>query len=267
LLTGCALTPKDPQAKLQSDVLLSRQLDAIDAYLTKTPPDRRTLIYVGSAQHSQSLVFQRDVLLMKEKLAEINPNVQSVLLSNQLESTQLVYPFATQSSLEKTFQKIGDWSQKYPINVVALISTHGNLDLLSVNIANTFWPAVRSVHLKKWLDGLQNVPTSLVFSACYSGSLIPELIGSQRVILTAAAHDRSSFGCAYHDKNTYFIGSLLGEGWSERNTWQDNYRLMTEKVLKMEQRLGLQPSSPQIYVSNDLQNTKVRDFVLGLPLK
>lgn len=86
-LSGCALTPRDPQALSQSDALLSRQLNAIDSHLNKTPPQQRTVIYVGSAQNSQSLVFQGDVLLLKQRLVEINPDVQTILLSNQLESS------------------------------------------------------------------------------------------------------------------------------------------------------------------------------------
>jgi hypothetical protein len=263
LLSGCALTPKDPQAQSQSDVLLSRQLDAIDAHLNKTPPQQRTVIYVGSAQHSQSLVFQRDVLLMKQRLLEINPDVQTILLSNQLESSQLNYPFATLSSLDTVFRRIGDWSQKRPIHLVTLISTHGNVDILSVNIGNAYWPAVRSANIKKWLDAIPQVPSALILSACYSGSFVPPLRGPQRVIMTAAAHNRNSFGCAYHDKNTYFLGNLLGEGWKPNQTWLENHQQMAAKVTQLEQINGLLASSPQIDVADKLGAQKVSDFVSG----
>ncbi len=263
LLSGCALTPKDPQALLESDELLSRQLDTIDAYLNKTSPQQRTVIYVGSAQNSQSLVFQRDVLLLKQRLLEINPNLQTILLSNQLESSQLNYPFATQSSLDMVFKRIGDWSQKRPIHLVTLISTHGNVDLLSVNIGNAYWPAVRSVNIKKWLDVIPHVPSALILSACYSGSFVPPLQGPQRIIMTAAAHNRNSFGCAYHDKNTYFMGNLLGEGWNPDQTWQENHQQMAQKIMALEQKNGLLASSPQIDVPEKFSSQKIRDFVNG----
>lgn len=262
-LFGCALTPKDPQAQSQSDALLSRQLDAIDEHLNKTPQQQRTVIYVGSAQHSQSLVFQRDVLLLKRRLLEINPDVQTILLSNQLESSQLNYPFATLSSLDTVFRRIGDWSQKRPIQLVTLIATHGNVDVLSVNIGNAYWPAVRSANIKKWLDAIPHVPSALILSACYSGSFVPPLRGPQRVIMTAAAHDRNSFGCAYHDKNTYFMGNLLGEGWNPDQTWQENHQQMAQKIMALEQKNGLVASSPQIDVADKLRSQKISDFVSG----
>lgn len=40
-----------------------------------------------------------------------------------------------------------------------------------------------------------NRPTVLVLSACYSGSFIPKLRAPNRLVLTAARADRSSFGC------------------------------------------------------------------------
>lgn len=47
-------------------------------------------------------------------------------------------------------------------------------------------------------------PAVIVVSACYSGVFVPYLKAGNRVVLTAAAKDRSSFGCGATDKYTYF---------------------------------------------------------------
>ena len=47
-------------------------------------------------------------------------------------------------------------------------------------------------------------PTVLIISACYSGSLIPTLSGPNRMIITAARSDRSSFGCQEENEFTFF---------------------------------------------------------------
>ena len=52
-------------------------------------------------------------------------------------------------------------------------------------------------------------PAVLIISACYSGSLIPTLSGPNRMIITAARSDRSSFGCGESDKYTYFDTCVL----------------------------------------------------------
>jgi len=52
-------------------------------------------------------------------------------------------------------------------------------------------------------------PAVVIISACYSGSLIPTLSGPNRMILTAARPDRSSFGCGESDKYPYFDTCIL----------------------------------------------------------
>ncbi len=52
-------------------------------------------------------------------------------------------------------------------------------------------------------------PTVVVISACYSGVFVPALADSQRMILTAARPDRSSFGCGEADKYPYFDDCFL----------------------------------------------------------
>lgn len=59
-------------------------------------------------------------------------------------------------------------------------------------------------------------PAVVIVSACYSGVFVDKLKASDRIVLTAAAKDRSSFGCGETDKYTYFdtcaVESLPGAG-------------------------------------------------------
>jgi len=52
-------------------------------------------------------------------------------------------------------------------------------------------------------------PTVVVISACFSGVFIPQLAGANRMILTAARPDRTSFGCGEADKYPYFDDCFL----------------------------------------------------------
>mgnify|MGYP006215171273 FL=1 len=60
-LGACALTPQKEEAKKQSDVLLQIQLQEVKAQLSRPGTTTYKHIFLGSAQHSQSLVFQRDI--------------------------------------------------------------------------------------------------------------------------------------------------------------------------------------------------------------
>lgn len=52
-------------------------------------------------------------------------------------------------------------------------------------------------------------PTVVVMSACFSGVFIPALAGPNRLILTAARRDRSSFGCSESDTYPFFDDCML----------------------------------------------------------
>ncbi|HTI66751.1 MAG TPA: C13 family peptidase [Caulobacteraceae bacterium] len=52
-------------------------------------------------------------------------------------------------------------------------------------------------------------PTVVVISACYSGVFVPALAGPNRMVLTAARPDRSSFGCGESDRYPYFDACVL----------------------------------------------------------
>ena len=52
-------------------------------------------------------------------------------------------------------------------------------------------------------------PTVVIISACFSGVFVPVLQDNNRMILTAARPDRSSFGCSDSDKYPYFDTCML----------------------------------------------------------
>jgi len=52
-------------------------------------------------------------------------------------------------------------------------------------------------------------PTVVVISACFSGVFVPGLAKPNRMILTAARPDRTSFGCGQDDKYPYFDDCFL----------------------------------------------------------
>jgi hypothetical protein len=58
-------------------------------------------------------------------------------------------------------------------------------------------------------DACGTRPTVAVISACFSGVFVPALAGPNRMILTAARPDRSSFGCGEADRYPYFDECVL----------------------------------------------------------
>lgn len=87
------------------------------------------------------------------------------------------------------------------------VTTHGSPDgFLILGHKNILKPA----DLDLMLDLTCSLrPTVIILSACFSGMFIPELEAGNRLILTAASKDRSSFGCGVNERYPYFDDCLI----------------------------------------------------------
>ncbi len=54
-------------------------------------------------------------------------------------------------------------------------------------------------------------PTVVIISACFSGAFVPALKGPDRMVLTAARPDRTSFGCGSDVREPFFDGCFVRE--------------------------------------------------------
>lgn len=86
-------------------------------------------------------------------------------------------------------------------------------------------------------------PTVAVLSACHSGVFLDDA-APNRVILTAARTDRTSFGCSADFDYTYYDSCLLDE-WSKSRSFAGLYNGVTTCVRDKERQLGLIASEPQ----------------------
>ncbi len=146
--------------------------------------------------------------------------------------------------------------------LLVLITTHGNVDVLSSNVANEYYMPVRSSQLRPWPDALGDTPTALILSACFSGSFVPPLAAANRMVLAAAAADRHSFGCNYESDNTHFIGELFGNGFDPVTTWQQNFDRTCQDIQNKEEAMRLAPpSNPQSSIPEAWAVPTVADFL------
>ena len=262
-IVGFALNPQNSDTSKKSDDLLTKQLEEINIFIKDKSSEEKVYIFVGSAQHSQSTAFINDVLLTNQKLISINPAFKSIILSNEIKWKTLQYPFATVDNLNRIFEFLSKVSNKHKLVLFFLISTHGNVGLLSVNIDYSYYQPVKSVNLTKWLNSLsENSMKTVVLSSCYSGSFIEPLSHTNSIILTASAKDRNSFGCHPMDKNTYFIQELFNPNFDMNADWIANFS-NTEKSIVMLEKKERQspPSNPQIFVPENLKNTAIYNLL------
>lgn len=96
-------------------------------------------------------------------------------------------------------------------------------------------------------------PTVVVLSACFSGVFIPELARPNRMILTAARPDRTSFGCGEADKYPYFDDCFLQSVRSAAD-FPGLAGAVQACVATRETKEGVRPpSEPQVWVGPALR--------------
>jgi len=101
-------------------------------------------------------------------------------------------------------------------------------------------------------------PTVVVVSACHSGTFINDQTKKpNRIIMTAAAADRTSFGCGADDDYTYYDQCLL-QTLDGAATWRELALGTRSCVETLERRLGVrQQSRPQLFVGAAVANLRL----------
>jgi hypothetical protein len=107
-------------------------------------------------------------------------------------------------------------------------------------------------------QGCGERPTVVVVSACHSGTFItPQARRPNRIIVAAAATDRTSFGCGADNDYTYYDQCFLQQ-LDSASTWRDLAEATRSCVQTLEQRLGVRRESrPQLFVGAAVANLRL----------
>ena len=101
-------------------------------------------------------------------------------------------------------------------------------------------------------------PTVVIISACFSGVFVPALQAPNRMILTAARPDRTSFGCSQSLRYTFFDQCVL-ETLPASQDFPDFGRAVQVCVAARERKENIgPPSEPQLWVGAQAQTSLPR---------
>jgi hypothetical protein len=95
-------------------------------------------------------------------------------------------------------------------------------------------------------------PSVIVMSACFSGAFVAPLAGTNRIIMTAARPDRTSFGCGEMDHYTFFDDCFL-RAMPMAGDFPGLGGLVQQCVAERERQMkATPPSEPQVSVGPGL---------------
>ncbi|MES2041178.1 MAG: C13 family peptidase [Pseudomonadota bacterium] len=257
LLSACAtkpaityLNPGQDNAREMSDQLMAQQ--SLANHEKANAISHQRVWYAGFGLHSGSRAFLGDVQLTRQRLEEINPELISYSFNNDPHQDKLDAPFAHLGSLDQTARDIASQARQGDV-VTILLTSHGYTDLVAVEIGNKPTAPIWTRYLKTALAPLEKFPTVLIVSACYSGSLISQLKAPNRIIVTASAEDKVSYGCQPLAHNTFFVDALFGSKLDAGQNLMQVFEHTKELVTEREKAAKFDPSSPQIFVGEKMQ--------------
>lgn len=102
-------------------------------------------------------------------------------------------------------------------------------------------------------DACGKRPTVAVISACFSGIFVPDLEWPNRMILTAARPDRTSFGCGATDRYTYFDDCFLQSLKAADNLQDLSAKVPACVAAREKVEHASPPSEPQISVGPQMR--------------
>jgi hypothetical protein len=153
------------------------------------------------------------------------------------------------ADLQPIYQGLLDLTQKAKAGCLIYFTSHGAPQGVLLD-GQILAPRVMDAMLGETCG---DRPTIVIISACFSGVFVPALADANRMVLTAARPDRSSFGCSESDKYPYFDACML-----QVLPGTHDFVALGPKVqacvAQREQDTGMSPpSEPQFYVGPGLR--------------
>ncbi len=140
-----------------------------------------------------------------------------------------------------------DLSRRARGGCLVYVTSHGSPDgAVLGNIVLRPWRLARMID-----NSCSDRPSVVVVSACFSGVFVPPLEAPNRLVLTAARGDRSSFGCGQSDRYPYFDQCVLSV-WPSADGFPALGRAAQACVATREKKEHVgPPSEPQLWIGAD----------------
>jgi hypothetical protein len=219
--------PEPRQAGLAVESALLAQRRLLDEALGALAPGRRGSIdmyLLAVAGDGSQEVFRREVEFVRAQFDErFGTSGRSITLVNS-RSTTTSAPMATMLSIGEALTTIAARMKREEDILFLFLTSHGSreheLALRQNHMTLRDLPARELGHLLKESGIRWKV---IVVSACYSGGFIEPLRDDWTLIITAARHDRASFGCTDENDFTYFGRAFFKESLPASRSFQDAF--------------------------------------------
>jgi len=225
--------------------LIERALDAVQPGRPGVPE----LFFVGFAPDASQDVFVSEMRYVRRVLDErFGTAGRSIALVNSQEALE-EFPLATITNLDRALRRVAEQMNGDEDTLFLYISAHGGPDhRLSAVQPPLDLAALTPTALARLLQDAGIKWRVIVISACYAGGYIEPLRDDNSVVITAAAAERTSFGCETGREFTYFGEAYFRDALARTRSFVQAFELAKASVAKREAAEGLSASLPQMWV-------------------
>ena len=245
-----------------SEPLLFDQQHRIDEALSRVSAgdgSAPSVFFVGFAGDGSQRVFAEEIKFAAGVVAQRYGAARRELLLINDRRDRETYPLATISGLRYALKGIArKMNLKRDILFLSLSSHGSDNPELYVSNGGLNLEQVTGENLLQALreSGIQR--RIIVISACHAGAFIPFLKDPNTIIITAAASDRTSFGCSDHRNLTYFGAAFYRDAMTKADSLKQAFSMAQTIIAKREASEHITPSEPQAYFGAELEGVLAR---------
>jgi hypothetical protein len=224
--------------------LIERSLAAIQPGRAGTPE----LYFVGFAPDASQDVFVKEMRFVKrlfdERLGTAGHSIALVSSYDALEE----FPIASVTNLGRALKRVGQAMNEDDVLFLFLTAHGDRAHRLSASQPPLELANLTPTSLGRLLHESGIKWRVVVVSACYSGGYVEPLRDANTMVITAAAPDRTSFGCEPGRDFTYFGQAFFRDALAKTRSFTKAFDLAKDIVTEQERSEKLTPSMPQIWI-------------------
>jgi hypothetical protein len=176
---------------------------------------------------------------------------RTIVLANDEGSSKADAP-GSPHTLELALARIAEVMDRNEDVLVLYSTSHGEPDVgLVYKDRQRGAGLISPARLADILSSLGFKNRLLILQACFSGQFVRTLKDPSTIVITAAAADRSSFGCQAGNDWTYFGDALINHAFRQPLPLDIQLQRASALIAAAESRDGLTPSNPQVSVGSD----------------
>ena len=213
------------QAALEVESALLQQrplLDAALGALTPRQPGRINLFLLAVGGDGTQDVFRREAEFVRAQFdRDFATRGHSLLLANGRADRA---PMATLASLREALQAIAARMDREQDILFLFFTSHGTSDHeLLLDQGGMLLRALRPADLAGLLNESGIRWRAVVLSACYAGGFLDALKDERTLVITAARHDRRSFGCTAEAELTWFGRAYFKDALAASGSFEEAF--------------------------------------------